>query len=77
MMIRLGNVEATSDELFKQIEVPCCLCFGDKDQMVSRDETLRIAELISNAEFELLEDTVHPIDRVDVARLAALISKES
>jgi pimeloyl-ACP methyl ester carboxylesterase len=77
MMLRLGNGEATSDELFKQIEVPCCLCLGDKDQMVSRDETMRIAELISNAEFELLEDTVHPIDRVDVARLAALISRKS
>ena len=77
MMLRLGNGEATSDELFKQIVVPCSLCLGDKDQMVSREETERIKDMITHAEFELLEDTVHPIDRVDVARLAALITKKS
>lgn len=77
MMLRLGNGEATSDELFKQIVVPCSLCLGDKDQMVSREETERIKDIIPHAEFELLEDTVHPIDRADVARLAALITKKS
>ena len=77
MMLRLGSGEATSDAAFKQIQVPCCLCLGDKDQMVSREETERIKDMITHAEFELLEDTVHPIDRVDVARLAALISKKS
>lgn len=76
MMIRLGNGEATSDELVKQIEVPCCLCLGDKDQMVTVDETMRIVDLIPNAEFVLIEDTVHPIDKVDVAKLAALITKK-
>jgi hypothetical protein len=41
------------------------------------EETERIKDMIPHAEFELLEDTVHPIDRLDVARLAALICRKS
>lgn len=77
MMLRLGNGEATPDELYQQILVPCSLCLGDKDQMVSREETERIKDMIPHAEFELLQDTVHPIDRVNVNILAELISRKS
>lgn len=77
MMLRLGSGEATADEMFEQIQVPCCLCLGEKDQMVSSAETSKIVELIPNAEFELLEDTVHPIDRVDMLKLANLICQKS
>ena len=77
MMLRLGSGEATSDAAFKQIQVLCCFCLGNKDQMVSREETERIKDMIPHAEFELLEDTVHPIDRVDVLKLAQLIYRKS
>ncbi len=41
--------------------------------MVSREETQHVATLIPNAEFYLLENTIHPIDKLDFRRVAELI----
>lgn len=73
MMLRLGNGEATSDEIYTGIQTKCLIGVGDNDQMVTQQETKRIVSLIKNAEFYLLENTVHPIDKIDVNKLNDLI----
>lgn len=73
MMQRLGNGEATTDEVYQNIRTKCFIGVGDGDQMVTQDETKRVASLIKNAEFYLLENTVHPIDKIDVKKLNDLI----
>jgi pimeloyl-ACP methyl ester carboxylesterase len=76
MMQRLGNGEATMDEVYQNIKTKCFIGVGDGDQMVTQDETKRVASLIKNAEFYLLENTVHPIDKVDLTKLAGLIKEK-
>lgn len=73
MMLRLGNGEAMTNEDFEKIQTPCCLGLGDEDKMVSLEETQHIAKLIPNSGIEILENTPHPIDKVDSQVLADLI----
>jgi pimeloyl-ACP methyl ester carboxylesterase len=73
MMLELGNGKASSDSDFKSIQTKCFIGVGDNDAMVSREETQHVASLIPNAEFYLLENTIHPIDKLDFERVAELI----
>ncbi|MBK9190117.1 MAG: hypothetical protein IPM77_00730 [Crocinitomicaceae bacterium] len=75
LMLRLGNSEATPDQLYKNIKTPCLIGVGDSDQMVTQEETKRIVSLIDHAEFYLLENTVHPIDRIDLNKVVKWILK--
>jgi pimeloyl-ACP methyl ester carboxylesterase len=73
MMLELGNGKASSDSDFKSIQTKCFIGVGDSDTMVSREETQHIAALIPSAEFYLLENTIHPIDKLDFEKVAELI----
>lgn len=73
MMLELGSGKASSDSDFKSIQSKCFIGVGDTDSMVTREETQHVASLIPNAEFYLLENTVHPIDKLDFVRVAELI----
>lgn len=73
MMLELGNGKANSDSDFKSIQIKCFIGVGDNDAMVNREETQHVASLIPNAEFYLLENTVHPIDKLDFEKVAELI----
>lgn len=75
MMVGLGNGNALNDDNFRSIQTKCFIGVGDNDSMVTREETRHIGSLIPNAEFYLLENTIHPIDKLDFERVAELIEK--
>jgi pimeloyl-ACP methyl ester carboxylesterase len=72
LMLDLGNNELLHN-LFVQVKNTCHIMLGDADEMVTRDESLKATSAIPNANFQLLENTVHPIARVHVEFLAEKI----
>ncbi|MBK7334709.1 MAG: alpha/beta fold hydrolase [Saprospirales bacterium] len=46
------------------------ICLGDADNMVSKEESLAVVEALANGEFRLLENTPHPLEKVDKGVLA-------
>jgi pimeloyl-ACP methyl ester carboxylesterase len=69
MMEDLGAHQYLNDETFSQIAVPCKLMLGDKDKMVSLDETLNAFKAIKNASLSILPSTSHPIEKLNLQRL--------
>ncbi|MBK8953990.1 MAG: alpha/beta fold hydrolase [Saprospiraceae bacterium] len=74
MMIALGNNPLLNEISLSQLDAKCLLLLGDKDHMVSLEETLATAGIIPNAQFKLLENTIHPIEKVDTKKIADLLS---
>jgi pimeloyl-ACP methyl ester carboxylesterase len=73
MMVNLGAGAGLSDEEIRSIETPVLIGIGDLDQMVSIDESKRVADLLPNASLKIYEGFPHPIDRVDVVVLKAAL----
>lgn len=69
MMVSLGNGAGLSDDEIRSIQIPVLIGIGDLDQMVSIDESKRVADLLPNASLKIYEGFPHPIDRVDVSVL--------
>lgn len=70
MMIDLGNKPELKEENYSKIEIPVLITIGDNDNMVSIEESQNIAEKIKNCKFKILENTQHPIEKVDTEKLS-------
>jgi len=70
MMVNLGDGASLSDDEIRSTQVPVLIGIGDLDQMVSIDESKRVADLLPNASLKIYEGFPHPIDRVDISILA-------
>jgi pimeloyl-ACP methyl ester carboxylesterase len=70
MMIGLGNHNPLSPDDFKTIENRTRIAIGDKDMMVTLEETIAVYRNLPNATFSVLANTQHPIEKVNVERLA-------
>lgn len=73
MMLGMGNGLCINDKNFSKIEQDIILGIGSLDNMVSVDETARIAELLPNSKLVKLEGVKHPIDRIETAVLVNYI----
>jgi pimeloyl-ACP methyl ester carboxylesterase len=69
MMMDLGTIPYLNDETFSQIKVVTKLMIGDKDRMVTLDETVHAFKRISGASLAVLPSTPHPFDKVKLDRL--------
>lgn len=69
MMKHLGRNPLLNEHSLPKISAKCTLAIGDRDQMVSQQETLWAAGLIPNAEVKILEATPHPIEKVNMQAL--------
>ena len=73
MMNDLGsNPRLTSNE-FAQIQCPVRIGVGDRDSMVSLEESHQAFKAISNAEFYVLPNTQHSLERVNTTRWSNVI----
>lgn len=70
MMINLGNNPEIKTEDLSKINIPVLITVGDKDNMVTIDESSTVAGKINGSEFKVLENTFHPIEKVDVEMLS-------
>lgn len=74
MMLELGTHPTLSQQDLKQIQIPVLVGVGDKDAMVSLEETLEIYRSLPNSQLLVLPGTPHPIDRIDAKKMAYQIS---
>lgn len=70
MMLQLGANPMFQNEDFAQMTTPILLMVGDKDVMVSIEETTKVYRLLPNAQLMVVPNTQHPIDRVNTEELA-------
>ncbi|MBB4806299.1 pimeloyl-ACP methyl ester carboxylesterase [Chryseobacterium defluvii] len=64
MMISLGKNPPLNESSFSGIDVPVQIMIGDKDNMVTLDESIKAYRNIPNAKLAVLPDTKHTMDKV-------------
>lgn len=75
MMISLGANNVLNAEDYKAVTTPVLVLLGDRDKMVSFDETLVAYKSLPNAQLGVLPATPHPIEQVNVDLLSAFIDR--
>ncbi|MBX2947405.1 MAG: alpha/beta fold hydrolase [Cyclobacteriaceae bacterium] len=69
MMMGLGGNPLLTEENLKSIQQPVVVCLGDEDDMADRSFAEQVARWLPNGKFHLLENTPHPIEKVDLDKL--------
>lgn len=69
MMLELGNTPLLTEAIFKAITHSVTICLGDQDDMADRDFSIQVSQWIPKSSFQLLNDTLHPIEKVDHEKL--------
>ena len=73
MMLEMGKNPPLSIAEYEQIQTPVLLTIGDKDQMVSIDETRHMTHLLPHAQCIVLKEIPHSVEQMDAAFLAQSI----
>lgn len=74
MMKVLGDAPLLSEAVLKTIESPVLLGLGDKDSMVSLDETRKVFAALPKCNMYMLPSTKHPIEGVNVELLSTILA---
>jgi esterase/lipase len=75
MMKSLGEHPLVTPDTIKELELPVNIGLGDRDKMVSLDESMSIYQALPQGSFYILPQTPHVIEKVDAELLASLIIK--
>lgn len=75
MMLAMGEQPPMREDDFKNITAKVRMCVGDRDTMVSLEETIGVYRLIPGAALAVLPETPHPIEQMNVQRLASEIKQ--
>lgn len=73
LMQELGNQPALVATDLSKISCPCCLIVGDKDKMVSIDETLEFYNALPKSSLAVLPQTFHPIEQISIPLLQEIL----
>ncbi len=73
MMQHLGAANPLQLTDYAAINTPALILLGDRDKMVTLDETVAVFKQLPNAQLGILPGTQHPIEQVDTALLSALV----
>lgn len=73
MMLELGGAPLLGEELLKKITQQVMVGVGDKDNMVSLEETRELYKALPDARMYMLPGTGHPIEKADPALLAQVL----
>ncbi len=65
MMIHLGINPALDKTILNKVEAKCIIAVGDSDKMVSQSETENFVSYISDAQFKVLHNTQHPLEKLN------------
>lgn len=74
LMLGLAGGKRFMEADLKGINNKVLVTVGDNDIMVTQEETLKVAGLLPNAEFKLLEGVEHPIEKLDIQMVKELIT---
>ncbi len=75
LLQQLGSNNALQLRDYKHILIPCLVLLGDKDKMVTREETIAVQEALPDGIYKLLPDTTHPIEQTNMKLLARSIEE--
>lgn len=70
MLLQLGKENALQLNDYTTIGQNCLILLGEKDKMVTVEETAAVVKALPNAKYKSLPGTPHPIEQVDTALLA-------
>ena len=73
LLQKLGADPLLNNEDYFKITVPCLLMIGDRDKMVSIEETTTIYRSLPLASCAVLPATPHPIEQVPIKLLTSII----
>ena len=74
MMLRLSKHPLAAAD-FGEIGIPVRVCIGDRDTMVSMEESLAVYRQLKNGSFEVLPMTPHPFEKVNLYSLGYSIAR--
>ncbi|MDA9773676.1 alpha/beta hydrolase, partial [Saprospiraceae bacterium] len=75
MMLNMGNGERLEDVILESIPHEVLIGIGNKDRMVSIEESDRCAKLLPNGNLKVIDNFVHPLDKIDAKELATIIEE--
>lgn len=67
MMTGLGAKPLLTEPILQSIKNKVFVMLGDKDDMANRKYSERVASLLPDGKFELLAETIHPIEKVNLS----------
>lgn len=70
MMSNLGQHPLLTENTLHQLQTTARISVGDRDSMVSIEETIWAYRLLPQGSLLVLPDTKHPLDQVDLQRLS-------
>lgn len=73
MLLALGENPLLTDVMLSKIHAPVQLMVGDKDNMVSIEETMQVYRSLKNATLAVLPNTVHPFEKINTPMLLQLM----
>lgn len=73
MLEGLGKNNTLQIADYTSIETPCLVLLGDRDKMITLEETLQVYKALPKAEMGILPRTSHPIEQVNLVMLSAMV----
>lgn len=70
LLLDIGSDNPLKEADYKNIAHPVTVCVGDRDRMVSLDETTAVYKQLSNAALLVLPGTGHPLEAFDTEMVA-------
>ncbi|MES2284071.1 MAG: alpha/beta fold hydrolase [Bacteroidota bacterium] len=75
MMIAFGNEPALTSEDFAGLQHKVLVAVGDKDNMVTLEETIAMYRKLQNAQLLVLPQTPHPFEKMDMEQITFEINR--
>ena len=76
LMTELGNSPILVEDVLSRIKHTVLVCRGEKDRMVSEDESVQVAGNLKNGVFRSIPDVVHPIEQNDQELISPIIKAQ-
>jgi pimeloyl-ACP methyl ester carboxylesterase len=74
MLKEMGRATILNIEDYESITAPCLLLLGDRDKMITLDETINVYKALPSGQMGMLPNTPHPIEKVNYDLLEKLIN---
>jgi pimeloyl-ACP methyl ester carboxylesterase len=74
MLLQMGSNNPLKIEDYTTIETPITVLIGDRDKMVTLNETLDVYKALPNAQMGMLTNCHHPIEQSNIEQLVFMIN---
>ena len=73
MLEAMGNDNPLKPDDYKQIFTPCLVLLGDRDKMITLEETMEVYKSLAGGQMGMLPSTPHPVEQVNMDALIGMI----